>query len=127
MASASVLRAQASPSVFSSLATVGEVLVECRRCNRENEAVLCRAFFLLQHMSEAALHKYGFDVREHMLKICQDLRPPLGTEPQTAAAVHCPGQCLISTQSKMVMLERNDAEGHNSAATAEEKQVVVYK
>ncbi|PHJ22833.1 ef hand domain-containing protein [Cystoisospora suis] len=91
-------------------------------------ASFCRTHGLeMEHMSEAALHKYGFDVREHMLKICQDLRPPLGTEPQTAAAVHCPGQCLISTQSKMVMLERADGEAHNSSATTEEKQVVVYK
>ncbi|KYK64418.1 EF hand domain-containing protein, partial [Toxoplasma gondii TgCatPRC2] len=78
------------------------------------------------HMSEAALHRYGFDVREHMLKICQDLRAPLCTEPQSAEAVHCPGQCLISTQSKLVMLDRANDDFHGGSAAQEEKQVVVY-
>ncbi|PFH34767.1 EF hand domain-containing protein [Besnoitia besnoiti] len=90
-------------------------------------ASFCRTHGLeMEHMSEAALHRHGFDVREHMLKICEDLRAPLCTEAQRAEAVHCPGQCLISTQSKLVMLDRASDDVHGAAA-AEEKQVVVYK
>lgn len=77
-------------------------------------------------MSEAKLVEFGFSVQETMLKVCPDLRAPFSTEPP-AEAVHCPGQCVVSTQSKLVMLAKTDEETFNQAAHVQEKQVVVYK
>lgn len=61
-----------------------------------------------------------------MLKVCPDLRPPFSTEPY-AEAVHCPGQCVVSTQSKLVMLAKADEDNFAQASHVQEKQVVVYK
>lgn len=77
-------------------------------------------------MSEGKLAEFGFSVQEQMLKVCPDLRPPLSTEPH-AEAVHCPGQCVVSTQSKLVMLVKTDEENTLQPTEDQEKQVVVYK
>ncbi|XP_026190324.1 LOW QUALITY PROTEIN: uncharacterized protein LOC113146614 [Cyclospora cayetanensis] len=90
-------------------------------------ACFCRSHGLeMEHVSEAKLVEAGFSVQEIMLKICPDLRPPFATEPY-AEAVHCPGQCVVSTQSKLVMLAKTDEEKGVQASNMQEKQVVVYK
>ncbi|CDJ37889.1 EF hand domain-containing protein, putative [Eimeria tenella] len=90
-------------------------------------ACFCRTHGLeMEHLSEAKLVEFGFSVQETMLKVCPDLRAPFSTEPP-AEAVHCPGQCVVSTQSKLVMLAKTDEETFNQAAHVQEKQVVVYK
>lgn len=79
-----------------------------------------------QHVSEAKLVESGYSVQEIMLKVCPDLRPAFSTEP-CAEAVHCPGQCIVSTQSKLVMLAKVDEENSSQSSHMQEKQVVVYK
>ncbi|KAL8450967.1 hypothetical protein Emag_002969 [Eimeria magna] len=79
-----------------------------------------------RHVSEAKLVEAGYSVQELMLKVCPDLRPAFSTEPY-AEAVHCPGQCMVSTQSKLVMLAKTDEENSPQATHLQEKQVVVYK
>ena len=70
--------------------------------------------------------EFGLSVQETMLKICPDLRTSFSTEPPVDA-VHCPGQCIISTQSRLVLLGKGDEENLGQAASLKEKQVVVYK
>ncbi|KAF8821115.1 EF hand domain-containing protein [Cardiosporidium cionae] len=94
-------------------------------------AAFCRSFGLeMEHVSEGKLSQLGYSVQESSIKICPDLRSTLCVEP-TAEAVHCPGQCVVSTQSKLVLL-RSEARDLATPSLEirqgdTERRVVVYK
>ncbi|KAF8822497.1 EF hand domain-containing protein [Cardiosporidium cionae] len=94
-------------------------------------AAFCRSFGLeMEHVSEGKLSQLGYSVQESSVKICPDLRTTLCVEPM-AEAIHCPGQCVVSTQSKLVLL-RSEARDLATPSleirqSDTERRVVVYK
>eukprot|EP01054_Gregarina_sp_Poly1_P006100 Gregarina_sp_Poly_1__6099@NODE_321_length_9533_cov_64_896260_g176_i1_p1_GENE_NODE_321_length_9533_cov_64_896260_g176_i1NODE_321_length_9533_cov_64_896260_g176_i1_p1_ORF_typecomplete_len1828_score237_78EFhand_8/PF13833_6/1_8e05EFhand_1/PF00036_32/1_6e05EFhand_5/PF13202_6/8_2e05EFhand_7/PF13499_6/0_00041EFhand_6/PF13405_6/0_0049BLOC1S3/PF15753_5/1_1BLOC1S3/PF15753_5/9_5e02_NODE_321_length_9533_cov_64_896260_g176_i124857968 len=68
-------------------------------------AAFCRTHNLeMEHVSEASLEALGVDVFTMPLKVCPDLREPLSFESYKTTMVHCPGQCIVSTTSKVLAL-----------------------
>eukprot|EP00920_Eleutheroschizon_duboscqi_P016667 GHVT01039492.1.p2 GENE.GHVT01039492.1~~GHVT01039492.1.p2 ORF type:complete len:297 (-),score=33.98 GHVT01039492.1:672-1562(-) len=90
-------------------------------------AAFCRAHQLeMEHLSEERLRAHGLTLQARPLRICPDLRPALVFESKHKA-IQCPGQGLISTQSKLVRLEEEEFASCGAQVAEAEQKVVVYK
>eukprot|EP01053_Blabericola_migrator_P010319 Blabericola_migrator_1__10318@NODE_57_length_15939_cov_84_297253_g52_i0_p1_GENE_NODE_57_length_15939_cov_84_297253_g52_i0NODE_57_length_15939_cov_84_297253_g52_i0_p1_ORF_typecomplete_len2596_score525_29EFhand_7/PF13499_6/0_0046EFhand_7/PF13499_6/0_029EFhand_8/PF13833_6/0_12EFhand_8/PF13833_6/8_4e03EFhand_8/PF13833_6/9_1e03EFhand_8/PF13833_6/0_0031EFhand_1/PF00036_32/0_011EFhand_1/PF00036_32/0_25EFhand_6/PF13405_6/0_0034EFhand_6/PF13405_6/16SPARC_Ca_bdg/PF10591_9/0_49SPARC_Ca_bdg/PF10591_9/1_8EFh len=93
-------------------------------------AAFCRTHNLeMEHVSEAALEQLGVDVHTMSLKVCPDLREPLSFEPVKTSMIHCPGQCIISTTSRVVALKDDlrEVANHVNQKVSTSEGIHVYK